>query len=251
MFIPQFRSSVNILLLGDAIRGRFSFTMDIDIFYLTSCYIGSMPRPPRLLLSRSYYHIMTRGNNKNFVFKKDDDYRYYLDLMSKYKNELPFDLFHYCLMPSHVHMLMKTQKAHSFSLFMKKINLAYFHYYKRKYRWVGHFWQDRFKSQPVGKDEYFIQCGKYIELNPVRKGLVVNPEEYRYSSYRFYVLGDKNILLTEDIFYEGLGKNQKDRQESYEKLIVGDLVVSSYLRRVWGSIHQRDNETRKIQHHFG
>lgn len=184
------------------------------------------------------------------VFRKDEDYRYYLDLISKYKKELPFDIFHYCLMPSHVHMLIRTQNAHSFSLFMKKINLAYFHYYRRKYQWVGHFWQGRFKSQPVGKDEYFIQCGKYVELNPVRKGLVASSEEYHYSSCRFYVLGDKNKLLTEDIFYEGLGKNQKDRQKSYAKLVIDDLVASSYLWRVWGSIEQRHNENRKIQHHF-
>ena len=77
-------------------------------------------------------------------------------------------------MPNHTHMQIKTKSASDFAIFMKKLNLAYFHHYKREYDWVGHFWQDRYKSQPIGKDEYFIQCGKYIELNAVRAGIVKN-----------------------------------------------------------------------------
>lgn len=209
-----------------------------------------MPRPPRLLLSQSYYHIMTRGNNKNIVFKKDEDYRYYLELIAKYKKDLPFDLFHYCLMPTHVHMLLRTEEADEFSVYMKKINLAYFHYYRRKYSWIGHFWQDRFKSQPVGKDEYFIQCGKYIELNPARKGLVTDPKDYPYSSFRHYALGENNPLITEDIFFDGTMGDKNKRQKEYQKLVIDELVLQSYTKKAWGSGGQRYNEVRKIQHHF-
>ncbi|MBI4067217.1 transposase, partial [Candidatus Gottesmanbacteria bacterium] len=138
-----------------------------------------MPRAPRLLLPLSYYHIMTRGNNKNTIFKKDSDYQKYLELTFKLKEIHPFEIYHYCLIPNHIHFLIKTKKESDFSVFMKRLNLTYFYYYKRNYEWVGHFWQDRFKSQPVGKDEYFTQCGKYIELNPVRAHLVQNPEEYK------------------------------------------------------------------------
>src|SRR3989304_4426791 len=100
-----------------------------------------MPRPPRLLLSQSYYHIMTRGNNRNTVFRSDDDYYYYLELITKYKEKHPFDLYHYTLMPNHTHFLVKTNHASDFSTFMKKLNLAYFHRYRQNYSWVGHFWQ--------------------------------------------------------------------------------------------------------------
>lgn len=209
-----------------------------------------MPRPPRLLLSHSYYHIMTRGNNKNTVFKKVDDFEYYLGLIQRFKAELPFDLFHYCLMPTHVHQLIRTQDAQDFSCYMKKINLAYFHYYRRRYGWVGHFWQDRFKSQPVGKDDYFIQCGKYIELNPNRKKLVDKPGEYRFSSYNFYASGRSDPLITPDIFYQSLGKNQATRQKNYQGLVIGDLVSESYSQKAWGSNIQRYNEVRKIDHHL-
>lgn len=209
-----------------------------------------MPRPPRLLLSHSFYHVMTRGNNRHRVFRCDSDYQYFLELIGKYKLEHPFALYHYSLMPNHTHMLLKTDKASDFSTFMKRLNLAYFHYYRQKYDWVGHFWQDRFKSQPVGKDEYFIQCGKYIELNPVRKGLVENPEDFPYSSYRFYVKGEKNSLLTTDLFYESLGSNAAARQRAYKELVISEAALESYKKKVWGASFERYKETQKIQRHF-
>lgn len=209
-----------------------------------------MPRPPRLLLSKTYYHIITRGNNQNTVFKSDPDYYYYLKLLRRYKKELPFDLYHYCLMPNHVHKLVRTRNAEDFSLFMKKISLAYFHYYRKKYGWVGHFWQGRFKSQPIGKDDYFIQCGKYIELNPARAGIVKKPEEYDFSSYNYYVWGEKNDLLTDDIFYKELGRSQRERQTNYQKMIVEEMVLENRNKDVWGSVGQIYHERKKIAYNL-
>ncbi|EKD57001.1 MAG: hypothetical protein ACD_58C00029G0001 [uncultured bacterium] len=192
---------------------------------------------------------MTRGNNRHRVFEKPEDYEYYLDLIKRFKTELPFDLYHYSLMPNHVHQLIQTRKAEDFSLYMKKINLAYFHHYKRVYDWVGHFWQGRFKSKPVGKDEYFIQCGKYIELNCVRSNLVQNPLDYKFSSYRYYALGEKNDLITRDIFYNKLGKSELKRQGQYQKIVVNDIIINSYSKNIWGSRDERYNEGRKIKYH--
>lgn len=204
-----------------------------------------MPRDARLLLSQSYYHIMIRGNNKNVIFRQKEDYLYYLELIGRFKKESPFDLFHYCLMPTHIHKLIRTKKAKDFSSFMKKIELAYFHYFRKKYGWVGHFWQGRFKSQAVGKDEYFVQCGKYIELNPVRKKIVSDPKEYKSSSYRFYVVGKADPLITPDPFYiDFVG----DKKKWYKDLVIGEIVKESYSRKVWGSKSQRDNEGRKIHY---
>lgn len=193
---------------------------------------------------------MTRGNNKMTIFRDAADYAYYLSLLAKYKANHPFNLYHYCLMPNHVHLLVQTKKATLFAIFMKRLNLAYFHHYRQRYGWVGHFWQDRYKSQPVGKDGYFIQCGKYIELNPVRKTMVLSPEEYRYSSYRHYVLGERNSLITEDMFYLPMGGTPRERQRQYHSLVISDLVMGSYHRRAWGSHPQRYNEHKKIHYHI-
>lgn len=189
---------------------------------------------------------MTRGNNRNVVFKCDEDYQYYLELVFKYKLEHPFDLYHYCLMNNHVHMLVKTNIASDFSTFMKKINLAYFHHYNKEYGWVGHFWQDRFKSQAVGKDAYFIQCGKYIELNPVRASIVENPADYLYSSYRYYEKGETNHLITPDFMYEEMGKDDAERQAQYRKLVVDEIIEESYRKSAWGSDYQRYKEKEKV-----
>lgn len=205
-----------------------------------------MPRPPRLLLSQSYYHIMTRGNNRNVVFREEDDYWYFLDLMRRYKKEHSFDLYHYSLMPTHTHLQVKTNKSSDFATFMKRLNLAYFHHYKREYDWVGHFWQDRYKSQPIGKDNYFIQCGKYIELNPVRAGLVKRPQNYKFSSYNYYAFGKPNDLITKDILYDELGKTVEARQKKYQELIINESVVVNYKQSVWGSDKQRYQERQKI-----
>lgn len=205
-----------------------------------------MPRPPRLLLSKSYYHVMTRGNNGMMVFKDDNDYHYYLKRFLQYKTDRSFDLYHYCLMPNHTHFLLQTKDATDFAIFMKQINLSYFHYFRQRYGWRGHFWQDRYKTQPVGKDNYFIQCGKYIELNPVRAKISRKPEDYPYSSYRHYAIGEENPLLTRDLFYNTLGLDEKSRRTQYRALVVSDDIVDTYEQRIWGSRLQRYNEQQKI-----
>lgn len=206
-----------------------------------------MPRQPRILLSQSYYHVMARGNNRMTIFWTASDYQRYLDLMDRFKTTRPFDLFHYCLMPNHVHYLVRTKDAQNFATFMKQLNLAYYHYFRKKYGWVGHFWQGRYKNQPVGKDGYFLQSGKYIELNAPRAGLVENPEDWPWSSYHTYAHGKRNTLLTEDIFYAGLGKTIKERQQAYRTLIVDELIHKTYKQTVWGSHQQRYREQQKLQ----
>jgi putative transposase len=149
-------------------------------------------------------------------------------------------------MPSHTHFLVQTKKALDFSIFMKKINLAYFHHYRQEYGWVGHFWQDRYKSQTIGKDAYFIQCGKYIELNPIRAKIVGKPEDYMYSSYNYYSKGEKDGLITPDFMYEEIGKNDIERQSRYQKLVIDKIIEESYRKNTWGSDYQRYKEKEKI-----
>lgn len=206
-----------------------------------------MPRMRRFLLSQSYYHIMTRGNNKNVVFKSGDDFEYYLKLILRYKLQHPFNLFHYCLMPNHTHFLIQTKKALDFSIFMKKLNLAYYHHFNREYGWAGHFWQDRYKSQAIGKDDYFIQCGKYIELNPLRAGIVDQPNDYQYSSYNYYVNGKSNQLITPDFLYKEMAKDDVKRRQRYNELIIDQIVEETYKGKIWGSDWQRYREQDKIR----
>ena len=129
---------------------------------------------------------------------------------------------------------------------MKKTNLAYYHYIHRKYDFVGRLWQGRFKSQPVGHDEYFIHCGKYIEQNPVRAGLVILPEEYTYSSYRHYVYGLADSLITDDWVFESLGDTPKERSAEYHSFICDSVVTDTYGKQIWGTPPERYNEAQKV-----
>ena len=85
---------------------------------------------------------------------------------------------------------------------MKQVNFSYFHYFKRQNKYSGHLWQGRFKNSIIENDSYLLQCGKYIELNPVRAAIVNRPEDYPYSSYKYYAYGKEDKLLTENILSE-------------------------------------------------
>jgi len=102
---------------------------------------------------------------------------------------------------------------------MKGINLSYAQYYKKKYNYQGHFWQDRFKSIIISEDNYLLACGSYVELNPVRVGIVKHPGQYKWSSYRAYAYGDKNELVDKHPIYENLSSDTKKRRIKYREFV--------------------------------
>lgn len=186
------------------------------------------------MYSNCYYHVIARGNNKNEIFHVPQDYLTYLELVRKYKYEHPFELYHYALMPNHIHLLVKILSPSEFSKYMKQVGLSYYLYYNRIYTWTGHLWQGRFRSQYVGNDEYFLQCGKYIELNPLRANIVKSPELYNFSSYAFYAKGHFDDLLTEDPFYKEISPDKAIRAKLYRQMVCGDEVLRSYGDAAWG-----------------
>lgn len=152
-----------------------------------------MPRSPRLILDNVCYHVITRGNQQQSVFKEKADFEKYMKILRKYKDRYKFKIYGWCLMENHVHLLIAAGKL---SKTMHGINLSYAKYFQEKYETIGHFWQDRYKSYVVQKDAYLINCITYIELNPVRANLVARPEDYPWSSYRARILGiDDHYLL--------------------------------------------------------
>jgi tetratricopeptide (TPR) repeat protein len=104
---------------------------------------------------------------------------------------------------------------------MKEINLSYTQCYKRKYDHVGQFWQDRFKSILISKDQNLLACGSYVELNPVRAAVVKDPKDYRWSSYRAYGYGKRDSLIDEHLIYLELSNNEVNRRKKYRELVTG------------------------------
>jgi putative transposase len=118
-----------------------------------------MPRTARVAPDEHIYHILTRGNNRQDVFKDEGDWRKYREILQKYKEKYKFRLYHYALMKNHIHLVLETtDKGGRLSEIMKGINLSYAQYFKSKYRHIGHFWQDRYKSILISKDDYLLAC---------------------------------------------------------------------------------------------
>lgn len=201
----------------------------------------------------NYYHIMNRGNNHMPIFTCDEDYSFYLKKFAELKLEHPFDLCHYCLMGTHIHLLVKLDKGSDFSNFSKRLNLSYSSYYQRNYGFSGHFWQGRFKSQLISNDPYFIQCGKYIELNPVKANIVADPEDYPWSSYNFYSQGNKDPLITEDVFYLEMGQSEEEKRRRYEKMVV-DTIIEQFMDKndmiAIGNSRFIYNSNRRAKYHI-
>lgn len=198
----------------------------------------NMPRVARIIAPNCLYHIICRGNNQQDVFRDKDDFLRYLWLIQKYKNEHPVSIFNYVLMSNHFHMLLEPSTSHDFGAFMKKLNLAFTHYFQKKYGGIGHLWQNHFKSILVAKDSYCLACATYIELNPVAAGMAQKPEDYPWSSYSFYALGQENKIVSKNPLFEGLGQTVEECRKTYIQLAVNS----------WQQKKLKEDEMEKVRY---
>ncbi len=152
-----------------------------------------MPRAPRQKSESGIYHIMLRGINQQVIFEDEEDNQKFIETIKNYKAVSGYKVFAYCLMSNHVHILLKVEKE-ELDLIMKRIAGSYVYWYNWKYHRVGHLFQDRFKSEPVEDDIYFLTVLRYIHQNPIKSGIVKDIDDYQYSSYNDYVK-NKNIVV--------------------------------------------------------
>ena len=142
-----------------------------------------MPRKPRYLSNKKYFHVMTQGVNKSYILDNEIDIKHYIKTMYKIKSKYSLDIIAYCIMNNHTHMLINTEKVEVLSQFMQRINTIYAQYYNYKYKRVGHLFRDRFKTQEIYDENQLLNCIKYIFNNPVKAGMCSHASEYPYSNY--------------------------------------------------------------------
>lgn len=159
-----------------------------------------MPRCARRKSETGVYHIMIRGINKEKIFIDDEDCRRFLKILKDCKEISKFKLYAYCLMGNHVHLLLQ-EGDENIDLIVKRIGSRYVYWFNTKYQRIGHLFQDRYKSEPVDNDEYFLSALRYIHCNPVKAKIVSGCEEYRYSSYNEY-FGASSLVDCESILEE-------------------------------------------------
>lgn len=204
-----------MITTGD--RPRFSFKADINLRR------RNMPRRARLALPNVPLHIIQRGHNRQACFFADEDYRNYLHWLGEYAAKTGCLIHAYVLMTNHVHLLISVERSESASALLKALGQRYVQYVNRSYRRSGTLWEGRFRSCLTQEESYLLSCQRYIELNPVRAGMVMHPAEYHWSSYRANAQGEVDALLRSHHLYEALGCDASSRQAAYRELFRYEL----------------------------
>jgi putative transposase len=174
-----------------------------------------MPRVSRMVEDNGVYHILNRGHDKRKLFLAAQDFREFKAIIARYREKFEFDLYHYCLMPNHFHLLLRIRRGSDLKFLMKGISQSYSFHYKRRYNLSGYLFQNRYKNIPITKDEYLMECGRYIERNPVRAGMVNNPSAYHWSSYHFYERDKADGIITLDPLFLALSSIEQERRAKY------------------------------------
>ena len=177
-----------------------------------------MGRAKRVCFPGMVYHVYNRGNNRQAIFLEPDDQRHFLSCLYHYKKKYEFQLFAFCLMTNHVHLLIRVGNR-SVSKIMQSVAVGYSRWFNYKYKTSGHVWQGRFGSSVVGDDEYLLTAMQYIEQNPIRAGIVKDAGEYLYSSYRLNVRQSPSKLVDRmaNLAFQALGPSDVERCSAYRE----------------------------------
>ena len=171
-------------------------------------------------MSNTAHHIVQRGHNRQAVFIEDADYQYYLRTLREWKEELAIKVYGYCLMTNHVHLIIDPcEDRDNLGKLMKRLagrQTRYVNYLERR---SGSLWEGRYKSSPIETDTYLLACCRYVELNPVKAGMVKRTENYVWSSFRQKAGIEKEMWIDKDPCYLGLSKNKEEREQRYKHYI--------------------------------
>lgn len=174
-----------------------------------------MARLPRLFIKDCPQHIIQRGNNRQAIFFADEDYTVYLDKLKDFSEKYQVKVHAYVLMTNHVHLLVSTEHEGAISKMMQSIGRYYVLYINKTYQRTGTLWEGRYKSTLVDSDNYLLTLMRYIEMNPVRAGMVDHPVDYPWSSYQANAEGKSIMLLTPHEQYVQLGDTFTERRSRY------------------------------------
>jgi len=203
-----------------------------------------MPRKPRRISNSGIYHVVLRGINRQCIFEDDEDYDKFLELLAKYKEVTLTSIYGYCLMNNHVHLLIKSDNLSSF---MSKIGAGYVYWFNWKYDRIGGLFQDRFRSEPVCDDKYFMTALRYIHRNPIKAGITSFLDMYKYSSYCDYTENGRSefvdigfvlnmITLKQFITFHN-DENHDENVELIDECRVNDARASEIIREVSNTKH--------------
>ncbi|MBM7648416.1 REP element-mobilizing transposase RayT [Bacillus ectoiniformans] len=221
-----------------------------------------MPRKSRRKGSSGIYHIMIRGINRQTIFEEEEDKFKFLEVLSKYKGKSNYQIFSYCLMDNHVHLLMKESEEESISESIKRISSSYVYWYNWKYARCGHLFQERYKSEAVDTDSYFMTVLRYIHQNPLKAGLARTVFESKWTSLHEYLhktsLVDIDYALSMfspnrkkaiELFIQYMQEKNDDKcLDDWRKTMITDKEVRDQMRKLgvenMSALQQMEREDR-------
>jgi putative transposase len=206
-----------------------------------------MARLGRYFLAEQPLHVIQRGNNREATFHCDEDYERYREWLAAAAADNGCAIHAYVLMTNHVHLLVTPDAPAGVPRMVQTLGRRYVRYVNVSYGRTGTLWEGRYRAAPIDSDAYFLSCCRYIELNPVRAGMVRHPRNYAWWSYRAHALGKADALVSDHGLYRALGRSSADRQGAYRELfrtplraICSSGTISTRSRwwktaRCWGS----------------
>lgn len=193
-----------------------------------------MARPLRVEFENAHYHIIARGDELKLLFVDNYDFKRYIRLLRRYRNEFRVDIIAYCLMNTHLHLAIKTPLS-NVSKFMHALHTAYTSYYNLRHQRRGHLFQGRFKSPLVDKDSYLLELSRYIHNQAVRAGICSNPIDYQWSSYRFFVTSQISQIVSPEFVLRLYGADINKARVRYRRFVERELgpdIMEEVKRRV-------------------
>jgi putative transposase len=185
-----------------------------------------MARLPRLTVPGYPHHIIQRGNNRQPIFAADEDYRRALEFLEEHARAAGVAVHAYVLMSNHFHLLATPETAEGIPQMMQAVGRRYVRYFNQRQSRTGTLWEGRYRSTLIQAERYLLSCMVYIDLNPVRAGMVDLPQRYPWSSHAHYVNGRPDRLVTPHPMWWELGNTPFAREAAYRDLVSAGLTES-------------------------
>lgn len=201
-----------------------------------------MARKPRIHFAGALYHVISRGNQRQKIFRSSTDRFRYLDFLQRYQNRYNFRLYAYVLMSNHVHLLVEAGQT-PISKVMQGLQQSYTLYFNHRYGFVGHLFQGRYKAILCDRDSYLLELVRYIHLNPVRSKIVREPGEYRWSSHRGYLgkrVGEERLVESAWVLSR-FARNRSAAVKRYREFVLAGMADG----------HREDLYATKEQRYLG
>ena len=196
-----------------------------------------MARLPRLSLAGLAHHIIQRGNNRQLVFVDDQDRERMLALLYEHSRSLGIAVHAYVLMDNHFHLLATPAAIDGISKWMQAVGRAYVRYFNDRHGRSGTLWEGRYRSTLVQADRRLLDCMIYMDLNPVRAGMVASPQAYRWSSHAHYTGQSADRLISPPAMYWDLGNTPFAREAAYAELVQIGVSLEKAVRFTDATLH--------------